>query len=270
MNVAASLTANECEPFCPTQNNVVLSKLTTVPMTESADDPFDDLPDFDVEAFVAKQEFILPTMSCTADDDDEFPDVDFASLDLDVGAVRRIADPPPSDAPVRNRRRLEVNDDRDIKFLTCSRYKVLDVTENTSTYTKTVYLAEWTTEMLKDEDENSRLIHHPSDQKRNHKVDSRNKWKTAGSIYLRGEWYYTRLTTNDSIHIVSLSGRYCTDQLPIVFHTCPPKDSDTDDDLLLIVNPDLLLTPTIICETVSCSRRAVLKNRLGATGLTCT
>ena len=267
-NVNALLIANKCRPLCPCSNENVFVKSNGVASTESDDDQFDDLPDFDVEAFVSKQEFVLPTMTCTADND-EFPDVDFASLDLDIGVIPKNEPPPPIDAPVWNCRRLDI-DTKGSSFPACSRYKVLDVTDNASTYTKTVSLAEWNTEMLQDENEKSRLIHHSSDQKWNRKLNSEDKWKMVGVIYLRGEWYYTRLQTDDTIHIVSLSGRFCTDQLPIVFHTCPPIKSDPDDDLLLIVHPDILLTPTIISETVGCSRRAVLKNRLGATGLTCT
>ena len=271
LHASASHTANKLQPLCPSQisSDKGLLESSTLPATETFEDPFDDLPDFDVDAFVSKQEFVLPTMSCTADDDDEFPDVDFASLDLEGCTVPQVTDPPPTTAPLRNRRQLEM-DANTTSFLTCTRYKVLDITENASTYTKTVSLAAWTTEMLMDEDQKSRLMHHPTDQKRNHRVNSREKWNMVGVVYLRGEWYYTRLQTDDTIHIVSLSGRFCTDQLPIVFHTCPPQGSDPDDDLLLIVHPDLLLTPTIISETVGCSRRAVLKNRMGATGLTCT
>ena len=276
---SASLTAGKDRPFDPSQTPNApkgsTSQAHDAASAEPTDDPFDDLPDFDVEAFVSKQDFVLPTMSCSAndgndDDDDEFPDVDFASLDFDrlVGPPQQLMNdtPPSTNAPVRNRRRLE----RDgTASLTCSRYKVLSVTEDSQTYTKTVSLAAWTTEMLDDEDKKSRLTHHPSDHKRDHRIDSNDKWKMIGVIYLRGEWYYTRLQSDDAIHIVSLSGRFCTDQLPIIFHTCPPTNSDTDDDLLLIVHPDLLLTPTIISETVGCSRRAVLKQRMGATGLTC-
>ena len=56
--------------------------------------------------------------------------------------------------------------------------------------------------------------------------------------------------------------------LPLLLHTCPPPGSDPDDDLVLIVHPDLLLTRTAISETVSCPRRAILSNRLGSTGMT--
>jgi DNA replication factor Dna2 len=244
----------------------------------SSEDPFSDLPDFDIDAFIKEQDFIRPTTSSTAKttndsvaNKDEFQDIDFELLDMDSSNIPKMEDAPPTNVPVKNLRRYDPKmGETQSTHIVSSRYKVLDVSENFSTYTKKLSLAEWTTDMVRDDDQHSRLIHHPSDYKIINRLSSnRDKSKIAGVIYLRGEWYHTRLQANDTIHIVSLMGRFRTDKLPILFHTCPPPNSDTDDDLLLIVHPDLLLTPTIISETVSCTRRAVLKNRLGATTLSC-
>ena len=56
--------------------------------------------------------------------------------------------------------------------------------------------------------------------------------------------------------------------LPLLMHTTPPASS-VADDLVIVVHPEVLFTPTTISETVTCTRRAVLKNRLGSTGLSC-
>jgi len=41
-----------------------------------------------------------------------------------------------------------------------------------------------------------------------------------------------------------------------------------EDDLVLVMHPQLLMTPSSISEAVGCSRRAVIKSRLGSTGMT--
>ena len=73
----------------------------------------------------------------------------------------------------------------------------------------------------------------------------------------------------DVIHLCSLSGNYITDAsaLPILLHSHPPANSDLDDDLVLVLHPDELISPTLVSEAVKCPRLAVLQSRLGSTGL---
>jgi DNA replication factor Dna2 len=253
-------------------------------LPRSPDDPFADLPDFDVEAFVQKQgdqaSLIAPQGTT---DKDEFSDIDFDALDVVVAQYEKSTtstllpweDAPSMHCAVRNPRRLNACSNPSIatpnhSYLEFSRFKVIHVQENVSTSSKTVSLARWATDMLIQEDKVTRTLHHPSSDHKMQRDSIHYQWTIAGVIHLRGEWYHTRLCDGDIIHIVSLTGKFRTDVLPITFHTCPPQGSDADDDLVLVVHPDLLLTPTIISETVSCTRRAVLKSRLGSTGLTCT
>jgi DNA replication factor Dna2 len=256
---------------------------------EDNEDQFDDLPDFDLDALVKQAELtraemdgrppavtpILPNgpaLQTSVTEDDEFPDIDFDALDKAV-AERTVPSQtyspqtavPPPNAVVRNPRRFAPTSSDDRSFLTFSRYKVIRVDEDVSTFTKTLTLACWTSDMLQEEEKASQFIHHHSERRMH---DPNRVWPTAGVAHLRGEWYHTRLSDGDTIHIVSLTGQFRTDVLPLILHTCPPHGSDSDD-LVVIVHPDLLLTPTAISETVSCTRRAILKNRLGSTGLTC-
>ena len=90
-----------------------------------------------------------------------------------------------------------------------------------------------------------------------------------GCIHLRGEWYHTNAKSGDVIHLGSISGTYLTDvtALPVILHSNPPVGSDVDDDLVLVIHPDELITPTLVSEAVKCPRLAVLQSRLGSTGL---
>jgi len=86
-----------------------------------------------------------------------------------------------------------------------------------------------------------------------------------GVLYLRGEWFHTDVLPGDAIHLVSISGRWRTDlaALPAVLHSDPPRGS-TEDDLVLVLRPDLLLSPSAIGAAMGCRRRAVIQHRLGS------
>ena len=90
-----------------------------------------------------------------------------------------------------------------------------------------------------------------------------------GCIHLRGEWYHTQCHVRDVIHLCSISGKYVTDStaLPVILHSHPPEGSDMQDDLVLVIHPDVLISPTLVSEAVRCPRLAVLQSRLGSTGL---
>ena len=145
-------------------------------------------------------------------------------------------------------------------YLTFSRYQVLSVHDDTVAFTKTLQVATWTADMAPEEDRERERLHKGDGRAWQRRRPPRN---SDGTVLLRGEWYYTPVAAGNLIHICSLEGRYRTDILPLVRQTrcCTTlQHDDDDDDLVLIVHPDLLLTPTTISETVSCTRRAILKN----------
>lgn len=244
-----------------------------------------DLPDFNIDELIKQTEFnrsqkddIEPAVHVSLAKEsvvnvelqDEFPYIDFDLLDKAVTECSALSQQPrqtavpPAHAVVRNPRRFASTNSDNRSFLTFSRYKVIRVDVD-STFTKTLTLACWSSDMLEEEEKSSQAIHHQSERR---VQDPNRAWPTAGVVHLRGEWFHTRATDGDVLHIVSLTGQFRTDILPLILHTCPPHGSDSDD-LVLVVHPDLLLTPTAISETLSCTRKAILKNRLGSTGLTC-
>ena len=177
----------------------------------------------------------------------------------------RILVPPPLNALVRNK--VSTGFDPKSCFLSFSRYQIIVVIDDITSYTKTVVVKAWNSEMLSDLcDKNPQtFLSSFAAPRKELSLD-----ESDGSIFLRGEWYHTHLETGDVVHLCSLSGKYETKSasLPVILHTAAPIGSDPNDDLVLVVHPDCLVAPTIISETVSCSRRAVLKSRLGSTGLT--
>ena len=45
------------------------------------------------------------------------------------------------------------------------------------------------------------------------------------------------------------------------------KGSAADDDLVLIIHPNELISPTLVSEAVKCPRLVVVQSRLGSTSL---
>lgn len=218
----------------------------------AADDEFGDFPDFDFEVIdeaIAKREKSLTQ---------EFQD-DVLSSDVVRNATSSNMDPV------------------GLSFIRFSRYKVLAVDDDSKKYQKTLSVAEWHADMLKDS-KKEKEIHRGCEIEKSATAESQERnainspdlcdYKKEGRVQLRGQWYYTLIAPGDVIHICSLGGQYRTDSkvLPIVLQSHPPPGSD-EDDLVLIHHPDMLMTPTIISEAVGCPRRAVLKSRNGSTGL---
>lgn len=203
----------------------------------------------------------------------DFPDFDYEALDELISKQRpserlfrdRLAIPP-IEAPVHNKRREPLHPSHVRAYLSFSRYKIIHVHTCSQTFTKSLSVAAWTDDMRR---ELGRSIHKADHDGviRLPKVDKH--YSVAGIIHLRGEWYHTPLSQGDFVHVCSIFGQYRTDRtaLPLILHTAPPPGSD-NDDLILVVHPDLLLTPTTISEAVTCTRRAILKNRLGSSGMT--
>ena len=164
----------------------------------------------------------------------------------------------------------------ELSFMKFSRYKVLAVDDDEKRNTKSLSVAAWDNSMMKS-DEEEKKIH--KDYKvikssckvlgeKDHSTSNFSQYAKDGLITLCGEWYYSPVQPGDVIHVCSLTGRYQTDvtALPIILHTYPPPGSDIDD-LILVLHPDMLMTPSVISETSSCNRRAVLKSKIGSNGL---
>eukprot|EP00984_Skeletonema_dohrnii_P001827 scaffold604_cov111-Skeletonema_dohrnii-CCMP3373.AAC.8 len=216
------------------------------------------------------------TTNTEADDDDvdfDMDVIDFSALDKQVeqrletiGDLDVAVAVPPPNAPIFNRRcGPNPNMSKEPHFLSFTRYVVRRVKDDLNTYTKTIDVSLWTpTEENGREGEMERLkkICSSSDT-------STNDVAIDGCIHLRGEWYHTNAKSGDVIHLGSISGTYLTDAtaLPVILHSNPPAGSDVDDDLVLVIHPDELITPTLVSEAVKCPRLAVLQSRLGSTGL---
>ncbi|GMH54542.1 hypothetical protein TrLO_g9325 [Triparma laevis f. longispina] len=84
-----------------------------------------------------------------------------------------------------------------------------------------------------------------------------------GRVYLRGDWFWCLVKKNDIFNIVSPSNTFLTtfSALPIIFDTDPAPNS-TPDDLLFILNPDHIVSPSYVVEQLSCQRKAALKHRM--------
>ena len=208
------------------------------------------------------------------DDYGDFPDLDFAAMDQLIvhshpsSAAAALQDPfaiPPSNIPVWNKMTSSPSiPSSSPSFISFTRYKVVSTEEDLATYTRTLRVAKWLdSKDMCDDDKMGGGGR--NNQRAPTKADAAPN-TFDGCIHLRGEWYHTECEPGDTVHLCSLSSRYETG-LPVILHSNPPQGSDLNDDLVLIVHPDTLVTPTNISETVSCVRRAVLKMRLGSSGL---
>jgi len=85
------------------------------------------------------------------------------------------------------------------------------------------------------------------------------------TIKLKGEWYYTKLLAGDIFNIVSVSGSHLTHPThhnsPLILAT-HPSSASSQNDLLLILSPDKLISPTHITDSMSCQRKTVLKSKI--------
>lgn len=176
---------------------------------------------------------------------------------------------PLPNAKVSNPRSM--NDDKRQTFCSFSRYKIISVHDDTTLYTKALMVKSWKNEMTNIEQNRKDSLHRPgiAHGKLTSIQNMEEEKDGDGWIFLRGEWYHTPAQPQDIIHLCSVSGRYKTNSeaLPVILHTCAPTGSDEKDDLVLVLHPDMLIPPTIISEAISCSRRAVLRSRLGSSGL---
>ena len=134
-------------------------------------------------------------------------------------------------------------------FLCYSRYSVVHVNDEPRSFSKTLHVVPFVEDDEKDYQQ---------------KIQSIPAYMTK-QLLLRGEWYFNLVEPGDTIQIVSMSGKWKTDfdSLPITLHSQPPPGS-IEDDLLLVVDPDMLLGPSVVSEALECGRRGVLRNKIGS------
>jgi len=268
-------------------STAISAKATAVITATVEEDPFGDFPelDFDFEALdktiAERQQKSQAHTQISASQ----PSPGFSTADLhrdlrilanaQEGGKDQARDIPPPNAIVSNLKTPRITSQlqtKGVDYLRFTRYKVLTVREDVPSFTKTLSVTEWTSSMMEDDvDETSKAIHRRDLLGRLHSTPKKTaSLKMDGDVHLRGEWYHTPIADGDTIHICSITGEFETNRtaLPLILHTCPPQGSN-NDDLVLVVHPDMLVIPTTISETVSCTRRAVLKTRLGSTGLSC-
>lgn len=222
---------------------------------KKVDDDYDhgkNLYDFDAQApsHAASREWNVSAAKpaaeqsnpTTQEDDefDDFPVMDFDEMD------KLVAQKKPVQALNEN---IEEEEQARIEFVSNSRYRICYVEENIDGFSKTLGVKYW-----KQQDNRNESINGDTSKEVDDAID--------GCIHLHDEWYYNIYQAGDVIHICSITGRYQTDCLPITLRTM-----GVDDDLVLILHPDSLITPTAISDTVGCLRRAVLKARYGSSGL---
>ena len=258
-----------------------------LPKEEDDDDDFGDFPtDLDfgkIDALVASQTIdpsiaeyppngfnnhdmttssTKATVGHDSEDDefDDFPaDIDFSDIDAMVERKRNNEESLPNSQGTTNtvihaKHEESVSSER-VPFLRFSRYRVVGVVDDdTKHYTKTVSVVS-----LDDLD---------GIEESSHTTPFTTLSSSDGHVRLCGEWYDTPLGPGDIVHISSLTGR-STDKsaLPLTLESMPGGQGN---DLLLVLNPDKLMSPSIISEASFCNRRAVLKAKLGSTGLTST
>ena len=258
----------------------------------------------DISTNQSAQGFNVPQNngSCEFSDDDDFAGVDFTALDNKIVQHKQqqmtqgmdchprsfppplmqsqLPPPPPLHAPIHNRLHVVLSSNSPTSatdkspttsYLSFTRYVIRRVQDNVATYTKTIAVGLWSPkEEISDNNELVRLRKICDQNNNNFSSYSDNNAHTIdGCIHLCGEWYHTQCHVGDVVHLCSVSGRYITDTsaLPVVLHTNPPEGSDTQDDLLLVIHPDVLISPTLVSEAVKCPRLAVLQSRFGSTGL---
>ncbi|KAG7346830.1 DNA helicase [Nitzschia inconspicua] len=221
-----------------------------------------------------------------ADDFDDFPcDIDFNNIDALIRKKQEqekaltghgslhLNESFDGTRSISNERAEPVSEGS-LSYTRYTRYRVVRVVnDDTKNNIKTISVASWDHTMTTALNDTKRihrpsnatpletLPHHDSELNGNRQVSE------DGFLTLAGEWYYTPVKVGDILHLCSLFGRYRTDKaaLPIALHTSPPSCSD---DLVLVLHPDMMMTPSTISEASTCIRRAVLKSKLGSTGIT--
>ena len=205
----------------------------------------------------------VPSSNTSEFSDDNFEDMDFDAIDSKIAQHQmQQAFQPSKHVPSHNRRNAEGDN-----ALCFTRYVIKSVDENFTTSTKTIGVSLWSVDEIKSKhNDELECLRQYQENENICKVNATPS--VHGYIHLRGIWYYTKCHPGDVIHLISISGQYATDTtaLPVVLDSMSTTNSD-EDDLVLVIHPDELITPTLISEAVQCPRLAVLQQRLGSTGL---
>ena len=206
----------------------------------------------------------VPSANTSEFSDDDFADdLDFEAIDNQIAQHQKQASNPSKHIPTHNRR-----SNSNTNTLSFTRYVIRSVEEHFATSTKTLGVALWSVNEAKskstDELECLRQC-----QQNEAACNTNNTSSINGYLHLRGIWYYTKCSPGDVIHLISISGQYATDitALPAVLDSVHASNESNQDDLMLVIHPDELVTPTLISEAVTCPRLSVLQHRLGSTGL---
>ena len=203
----------------------------------------------------------VPSSNTSEFSDDNFDDMDFDAIDSKIAQHQmQQASQPSRHVPSHNRRNPDSNN-----TLCFTRYVIRSVDQNFSTNTKTIGVSLWSLDEVKSKSNDE--LECLRQYQENEAICKVNAMPSVhGYIHLRGIWYYTKCHPGDVIHLISISGQYATDTaaLPVVLDS---SNNGDDDDLVLVIHPDELITPTLISEAVQCPRLAVLQQRLGSTGL---
>nr|OQO23072.1 hypothetical protein B0A51_09576 [Rachicladosporium sp. CCFEE 5018] len=88
--------------------------------------------------------------------------------------------------------------------------------------------------------------------------------KRTVTISLRGSWYSTAVSAGHTVHLACLPGQSHRPQ-PALGQLLA---DDAEDSPLLIVHPDHMLSATTVADSFDCIRKAVLQDRIKATGET--
>ena len=172
----------------------------------------------------------LKTELTSPDPFGHLPDIDFEAMDRFVLSTRT--------STLSEAQKLAKNQ------FNFSRFVVSEVYDDSASFTKGLRVIPF--------DAGDNFIHHGSNE---------------NIIHLRGEWYYSMVKEGNVVHLISVYGRNACDlnALPVTLHT--DVIDDVNDDLLIVINPDVLISPTNISESTECIRRSVLKSRMGSSGL---
>jgi hypothetical protein len=216
------------------------------------DDPFGDLPDFDFDQL---DQLVNEHHSCSQPQSqpqrDESAKDEFQELHVPAGTLVKN---PLVELPQSNH--LNTNtvdiDHGKPEFLTCARFTIMLVQDNPRTFSKTIHVTPYKERKDKGKREFEEYLETV-------------KPLQCKPLLLQGEWYFSTVQRGDTIHVVSLSGKWRVDfeVFPLLLHTQPPPGS-VEDDLLMIVHPDVLLAPSTVSEALECSRRGVLRNKMGS------
>jgi DNA replication ATP-dependent helicase Dna2 len=94
-------------------------------------------------------------------------------------------------------------------------------------------------------------------------VAKEDRTESHASITLRGSWADTTITKDHLIHVSYLPGQMKDDDF---FTSQQLELNDGESSPFLVVHPDHMLSATTVADSFDCTRKAVLQDRIKATG----